>query len=71
MADSMEDPTLGGGGVDQGSPAIDLLRWLNGDIERVAAMTANRHKPSLKVEDVGAAILTFANGGRNGMEHGR
>jgi predicted dehydrogenase len=64
MADWMEDPTLGGGGawIDEGSHAIDLLRWLNGDIERVAAMTANRHKPNLKVEDVGAAILTFANG---------
>jgi len=25
-------------------------------------MTANRHKPNLKVEDIGAAILTFENG---------
>ena len=64
MADWMEDATLGGGGawIDEGSHAIDLLRWLNGDISRVATMIANRHKPNLKVEDIGAAILTFANG---------
>jgi predicted dehydrogenase len=64
MADWMEDAALGGGGawIDEGSHAIDLLRWLNGDITRVAAMTANRNKPNLKVEDIGAAILTFANG---------
>lgn len=64
MADWMEDARLGGGGawIDEGSHAIDLLRWLNGDITRVAAMTANRAKPQLHVEDIGTAILTFANG---------
>ena len=64
MADWMEDATLGGGGawIDEGSHAIDLLRWLNGDITRIALMTANRNKPHLKVEDIGTAILTFANG---------
>ena len=47
MADWMEDATLGGGGawIDEGSHAIDLLRWLNGDITRIATMTANRNKP--------------------------
>lgn len=64
MADWMEDATLGGGGawIDEGSHAVDLLRWLNGDITRIALMTTNRNKPNLKVEDIGAAILTFANG---------
>jgi predicted dehydrogenase len=64
MADWMEDAELGGGGawIDEGSHAVDLLRWLNGDIVRIAAMTANRNKPELKVEDIGTAILTFANG---------
>ena len=64
MADWMEDPVLGGGGawIDEGSHGIDLLRWLNGDIVRIAAMTANRNKPQLKVDDIGAAILTYANG---------
>jgi predicted dehydrogenase len=64
MADWMEDAELGGGGawIDEGSHAIDLLRWLNGDIARIGAMTANRAKPQLSVEDIGTAILTFANG---------
>jgi predicted dehydrogenase len=64
MADWMEDPELGGGGawIDEGSHGIDLVRWLIGDIVRVAAMTANRNKPKLKVDDVGTAILTYANG---------
>jgi predicted dehydrogenase len=64
MADWMEDAILGGGGawIDEGSHAIDLMRWLGGDIVRVAAMTANRNKPQLAVEDIGAAILTFASG---------
>jgi predicted dehydrogenase len=64
MADWMENEELGGGGawIDEGSHAIDLLRWLNGDITRIAVMTANRNKPHLHIEDVGAAILTFANG---------
>jgi predicted dehydrogenase len=64
MADWMEDPVLGGGGawIDEGSHGIDLLRWLNGDIVRIAAMTTNRNKPQLKVDDIGAAILTYANG---------
>jgi myo-inositol 2-dehydrogenase / D-chiro-inositol 1-dehydrogenase len=64
MADWMEDPVLGGGGawIDEGSHGIDLVRWLVGDIVRVAAMTANRAKPQLKVDDIGTAIFTYANG---------
>lgn len=64
MADWMEDPALGGGGawIDEGSHGIDLVRWLVGDIVRISAMTANRAKPQLKVDDIGTAIFTYANG---------
>ena len=64
MADWMEDPVLGGGGawIDEGSHGIDLVRWLVGDIVRVSAMTANRAKPKLKVDDIGTAIFAYANG---------
>ncbi|MDQ1464022.1 MAG: hypothetical protein QOC73_963 [Actinomycetota bacterium] len=60
----MVDPVLGGGGawIDEGSHGIDLLRWMVGDITSVAAFTANRAKPSLDVEDVATAILTYASG---------
>jgi len=60
----MEDGTLNGGGawIDEGSHAIDLMRWVAGDITRVAAFAANRAKPRFKIEDVAVAILTFASG---------
>jgi predicted dehydrogenase len=64
MADWMEDPALGGGGawIDEGSHGIDLVRWLVGDVVRIAVMTANRAKPLLKVDDIGTAIFTYRNG---------
>jgi predicted dehydrogenase len=64
MADWMENPGLGGGGawIDEGSHGIDLVRWLIGDVVQIAAMTANRAKPRLKVEDIGTAIFKYANG---------
>ena len=64
MTEWMEDAELGGGGawIDEGSHTLDLMRWVGGDIARVAAMTANRNKPKLKVEDIGVAILEFASG---------
>jgi predicted dehydrogenase len=52
----------GGAWIDEGSHAIDLLRWLVGDIERVSAFTTNLAKPQLDVEDVGVASLRFASG---------
>ena len=60
----MADPGLGGGGawIDEGSHAIDLLRWLVGDIAEVGVVTANRLKPRLGVEDVAVASVRFANG---------
>src|SRR5579863_5204040 len=52
LLDWLEYLTLGGGGawIDEGSHAVDLLRWLNGDITRIALMATNRNKPQLKVE---------------------
>lgn len=60
----MEDGALNGGGawIDEGSHAIDLMRWVAGDISRVAAMIANRAKPRFNVEDIAVAILTFTSG---------
>jgi predicted dehydrogenase len=60
----MEDAALNGGGawIDEGSHAIDLLRWVAGDITRVAAMGANRAKPRFPMEDIAVAILSFASG---------
>ena len=60
----MEDRELGGGGawIDEGSHAIDLLRWLVGDISSVALRTANRAKPRFDVEDIGIATVEFVDG---------
>jgi predicted dehydrogenase len=60
----MADPALGGGGawIDEGSHAIDLLRWLIGDIAEVSAVMSNRAKPRLGAEDVALASLRYANG---------
>ena len=38
------------------------MRWMVGDITRIAAMTANRAKPKLEVEDIAVAILDFKDG---------
>jgi predicted dehydrogenase len=64
MVEWMIDPVAGGGGawVDEGSHAVDLLRWLVGEIEAVSAFTARRVKRELAVEDIGVAVLRFANG---------
>ncbi|MEJ0011061.1 MAG: Gfo/Idh/MocA family oxidoreductase [Bauldia sp.] len=60
----MEDAALNGGGawIDEGSHAIDLMRWVAGDITRVAAFAANRAKPRFKIEDIAVAILRFQSG---------
>lgn len=60
----MEDPVLGGGGawIDEGSHAIDLLRWLVGDIESVSMQMTKKVKRHLQVEDEAIALLRFANG---------
>ena len=60
----MEDPVTGGGGawIDEGSHAIDLLRWLVGDIESVSLLMTKKVKTHLPVEDEAVALLRFANG---------
>jgi predicted dehydrogenase len=60
----MEDPVLNGGGawIDEGSHAIDLMRWIAGDVAKVAAFGANRAKPRFPMEDIAVAILSFASG---------
>jgi predicted dehydrogenase len=64
MAAWMTNAHLGGGGawIDEGSHGIDLLRWLVGDIAKIAAFTTNRAKPGLKVEDIATAIVTYESG---------
>lgn len=64
MTKWMEDPVLNGGGawIDEGSHAVDLMRWVAGDITRIAAMTANRAKPRFPADDIAVAIMTFASG---------
>jgi len=64
MVEWMVDPVKGGGGawIDEGAHGIDLLRWLVGDIAEISAMTANRHKPGLDVEDVALATVRYASG---------
>ncbi len=60
----MEDPVLGGGGawIDEGSHAIDLLRWLSGDIASISVLTTKKVKTRPPVEDEAIALLRFANG---------
>ena len=64
MARWMEDPEAGGGGawIDEGSHAVDLLRWMVGEVGSVTAVTAQLVKKHLKVEDQAIALLQFRNG---------
>lgn len=64
MAAWMSNVSLGGGGawIDEGSHAIDLLRWMVGEVSEVSAFTNRRVKQELEVEDVGVALLKFASG---------
>jgi len=58
------DPAQSGGGVfaDQGSHAVDLLRYvLIDDVQEVAAFTDTLAEPS-GVEDTASALLRFASG---------
>lgn len=60
----MSDPELGGGGawIDEGSHAVDLLRWLVGDIAEVSTVMCNRAKPKFSTEDLAMASVRYANG---------
>jgi predicted dehydrogenase len=67
MARWMEDPVSGGGGawIDEGSHAVDMMRWMVGEIDSVMAVTSKQVKTHLEVEDSAAALLRF-NGGALG-----
>ncbi|GHO90461.1 hypothetical protein KSF_005090 [Reticulibacter mediterranei] len=64
MARWMEDPIQGGGGafIDEGSHAVDLLRWYVGNVDAIYATMINREKKHLQVEDIAVATLRFHNG---------
>lgn len=55
---------LDGGGalMNQGIHYIDLLQWLIGPVETVKAEITTRTHEKIEVEDLGTAILRFANG---------
>lgn len=60
----MVDPIAGGGGawIDEGSHAVDLLRWMVGDVEAVCLSTVQKVKRHLQVEDEAIGLLRFRNG---------
>jgi predicted dehydrogenase len=64
MAAWMADPELGGGGawIDEGSHAIDLLRWMIDEISEVSMAMTNRCKPLIQGEDVAVASVRYKNG---------
>jgi UDP-N-acetyl-2-amino-2-deoxyglucuronate dehydrogenase len=51
----------GGAFMNQASHYVDLIQWLAGPVESVAAMTATQER-KIEAEDSGAAVLRFANG---------
>ncbi len=55
---------LDGGGafMNQAIHNVDLLYWLMGDIVDVCGMTATLAHERIEVEDVGSAVVRFANG---------
>lgn len=60
---------LDGGGalMNQGIHYVDLLRWIMGPVDRVLARCATATH-DLEVEDVAAAVLTFAGGALGVLE---
>jgi UDP-N-acetyl-2-amino-2-deoxyglucuronate dehydrogenase len=52
----------GGALMNQGIHGIDLLQWLMGGIEKVAAFSATRAHAGIEVEDVAVATLLFRSG---------
>jgi UDP-N-acetyl-2-amino-2-deoxyglucuronate dehydrogenase len=51
----------GGAFMNQASHYVDLIQWLAGPVESVAAMTATQER-KIEAEDSGAAVLRFRNG---------
>ena len=56
----------GGAFMNQASHYIDLLYWLMGDVEEVAAITGTLAR-DIEAEDAGSAVLRFANGAMGGV----
>ncbi len=58
-----QDVARSGGGsfIDSASHCVDLLRWLFGEVEQVAAFTATRHA-TYDVEDTATAMLQLRSG---------
>lgn len=53
----------GGALMNQSIHGIDLLRWMmDGEVEEVFAYTRRQFHPYLECEDVGLAVVKFANG---------
>ncbi|MEZ6092957.1 MAG: Gfo/Idh/MocA family oxidoreductase [Pirellulaceae bacterium] len=61
---------LDGGGalMNQAIHTIDLLQWLMGPIESIAAMTATLAHKRIEVEDTAVANVQFANGALGSIE---
>ena len=61
---------LDGGGalMNQSIHTIDLLQYLNGDVEEVSAMTATLSHTGIEVEDNAVAILKYKNGALGTIE---
>lgn len=58
----------GGALMNQGIHTLDLLLYVNGDVEEVHAWTANRLHKSIEVEDSVVASLKFKNGSLGTLE---
>ncbi len=61
---------LDGGGayMNQAIHNVDLLYWLMGEITQVCGLTATLAHDRIEVEDVGTAIVRFANGALGTLE---
>lgn len=61
---------LDGGGsyMNQAIHNVDLLYWFMGDVAEVCGLTATLAHERIEVEDVGAAVVRFANGAIGTLE---
>ncbi len=61
---------LDGGGayMNQAIHNVDLLRWFMGDVTEVCGLTATIAHERIEVEDVGSAVVRFANGALGTLE---
>ena len=57
------DQAAGGQFIEQGTHAIDLVRWFMGEITEVACMTSTHYFKTQKLEDDGFALFRVADGG--------